>query len=205
MRKHADSRVLIGSLALEAGSWNRYGGTADLSTPLNADGSVRARVVASYRDQDGFVDLEQTRTTTLYGVLDADLGDRTHLSLGISDQHDDAKSPMWFGLPAWYADGTRTDRARSKTTQADWAFGTTISKACSHRWIIVSMRLVDPGQRPAPACLRGRERTGAGRAAGSHHWPGDGLSHRFGMAPCHRLSSTCRPAVRSSCSDASTT
>lgn len=73
VRKHADSRVFTGSFALEAGSWNRYGTTADLSTPLNADGSVRARVVASYRDQDGFVDFEQTRTTVFYGIIDADL------------------------------------------------------------------------------------------------------------------------------------
>ncbi|MFT4241294.1 MAG: TonB-dependent siderophore receptor [Acidovorax sp.] len=122
VRKHADSKVFTGSLALEAGSWNRRGGTADLSTPLNADGSVRARLVVSYRDQDGFVDLERSRTTAFYGVVDADLGDRTRLSIGASDQHDDRRSPLWFGLPAWYADGTRTDWPRSKTTQANWSY-----------------------------------------------------------------------------------
>lgn len=120
VRKHADSKVFTGTLALEAGSWNRHGVTADLAMPLNADGSVRARVVASYRDQDGFVDFEQTRTTVFYGIVDADLGERTRLSLGFSDQRDDRKGTYWGGLPIWHADGTRTNWDRSKTTAAKW-------------------------------------------------------------------------------------
>lgn len=123
VRKHANSKVFTGNLMLEAGSWNRYGATADLTAPLNTDGSVRARVVANYRDQDGFIDFEQTRTTVFYGIVDADLGNRTRLSLGFSDQRNERKGTYWGGLPVWYADGTRTEWDRSKTTAAKW-----------HRW-----------------------------------------------------------------------
>lgn len=120
VRKHADSKVFTGSIALEAGSWKRHGGTVDLSTPLNEDGSVRGRAVFSYRDQEGFVDFEDKQTRVFYVALDADLTSDTKLSFGISDQRDYRNGTYWGGLPIWYADGTRTNWPRSKTTAAKW-------------------------------------------------------------------------------------
>ena len=120
VRKHANSKVFTGSVALEAGSWKRHGGTVDLSTPLNADGSVRGRAVFSYRDQEGFVDFEDKQTTVFYAALDADLSSATKVSLGFSDQRDYRNGTYWGGLPVWYTDGTRTNWSRSKTTQAKW-------------------------------------------------------------------------------------
>jgi outer membrane receptor for ferric coprogen and ferric-rhodotorulic acid len=76
-------------------------------------------VAQSYR-QDGFVDREEKKGLLLYGVLDADLGERTKLSFGASYQRDDRDGVMWAQLPYWYTDGTRTDWPRSKTTGTDW-------------------------------------------------------------------------------------
>ncbi|CAL95610.1 ferric-rhodotorulic acid/ferric-coprogen receptor FhuE [Azoarcus olearius] len=128
VRKHADSTVFTGAVTLGAGSWDNYFGTVDLTAPLNASGSVRARVVGSLQDQDSYVDLYHNRRETLYGVVDADLGERTRLSVGASRQENDPDASQWGGLPAWHADGTRTDWRRSATTAAKWA-----SWASSHR------------------------------------------------------------------------
>jgi outer membrane receptor for ferric coprogen and ferric-rhodotorulic acid len=120
VRKAAASRDLAGDFAAEMGSWNQVTATADLSTPLNSTGSVRARWVAHYNDQDAFLDHEHTRTTAFYGVVEADLGERTLLRVGATDQSDRRDGVLWAGLPYWYADGTRTDWSRSRSTATDW-------------------------------------------------------------------------------------
>ncbi len=120
VRKHADARELAGEFNLEAGSWNHLAGTADITTPFTGDGAVRGRFVAQYYDQESFVDHETSKGFTLYGVIDADLGEHTRLSVGASHQRDERGGIMWAQLPYWYSDGTRTDWPRSKTTGADW-------------------------------------------------------------------------------------
>lgn len=120
VRKHADSKVFTGNFSAQLGSWKQRTGTLDVSTPLNRDGSVRARFVANVSRQDAFIDLEHTDNTVLYGVVDADLGKNTHLSVGLSDQRDQRNGVLWAGLPYWYADGTRTDWDRSKTSATRW-------------------------------------------------------------------------------------
>lgn len=120
VRKHADSKVFTGSVGSEAGSWDRVGANFDLTTPLSQDGSVRARLVGDARQQGSFVDLEKSQQTVFYGVVDADLTSGTRLSFGLSEQRDDRQGNAWSGLPIWYADGSRTDFDRSKTTAANW-------------------------------------------------------------------------------------
>jgi outer membrane receptor for ferric coprogen and ferric-rhodotorulic acid len=120
VRKRADSRDFAGAFDLELGSWNQVTATADLSTPLNSSGSIRGRWVAHYDDQDAFLDYEHTRTTAFYGVIEADLGERTLLRVGATDQSDRRDGVLWAGLPYWYADGSRTDWSRSRSTATRW-------------------------------------------------------------------------------------
>ena len=125
IRKHVTEREFAGNISLEAGSWDRFAATLDIQSPLNAAGTVRARAVAQAYTQDSFVDLEKKKGLLLYGVIDADLGDRTTLSFGASYQRDERDGIMWAQLPYWYSDGTRTDWRRSKTTGADWGLWNT--------------------------------------------------------------------------------
>jgi len=120
IRKHATEQEFAGNISVEAGSWDRFAATLDIQSPLNAAGTVRARAVAQAYTQDSFVDLEKKKGLLLYGVIDADLGDRTTLSIGASYQRDERDGIMWAQLPYWYSDGTRTDWPRSKTTGTDW-------------------------------------------------------------------------------------
>ncbi|WP_454758598.1 TonB-dependent siderophore receptor [Caulobacter segnis] len=120
VRKHADARELSGQLTLEGGSWNRFAGTVDVSAPLARDGAVRGRFVAEVYDEEAFVDLEANKGFTLYGVVDADLGDKTRLSFGASHQRDERSGTLWGQLPYWYSNGTRTNWPRSQTSAAKW-------------------------------------------------------------------------------------
>ncbi|WP_288378645.1 TonB-dependent siderophore receptor [uncultured Massilia sp.] len=120
VRKHATSRTLTGSVEAGIGRWNERRLLGDVSTPLNAAGTVRARVVGEYTKSDSWVDLLKNESKTFYGVIDADLGPRTLLSAGVSRQDLDPRAGMWGGLPFWYSDGSRTNWDRSKTTAADW-------------------------------------------------------------------------------------
>ncbi len=125
IRKHATEREFSGYAKLEAGSWNRVAATLDIQSPLNAAGTVRARTVAQVYRQDSFVDLEEKKGLILYGVIDADLGERTTVSFGASYQRDERDGVMWAQLPYWFSDGTRTNWPRSKTTGTSWGFWNT--------------------------------------------------------------------------------
>jgi outer membrane receptor for ferric coprogen and ferric-rhodotorulic acid len=122
VRKHADSKEFAGYVSVDASSWSNYGVTADLSSGLNDSGSVRGRVVANYEEGDSYVDYLGDKTSVFYGVIDADLTERTLLRIGASYQKNDPTATQWGGLPILYADGTRTDWGRSKTTAAKWSY-----------------------------------------------------------------------------------
>ncbi|MEI2416524.1 ferric-rhodotorulic acid/ferric-coprogen receptor FhuE [Orrella sp. JC864] len=120
VRKHADSRQFKADLSLGGGSWDTYRATADLSTPLNAAGNVRGRIVSAYQDGRSHLDHYENQRKVFYGVIDADLGARTTLSAGFNYQDNDPRGSTWGGFPLWYADGGRTDWRRSLNVGADW-------------------------------------------------------------------------------------
>jgi outer membrane receptor for ferric coprogen and ferric-rhodotorulic acid len=121
VRKRASSTELTGSVELSGGTWDTYGALADVSAALNEEGTIRGRVVAETNDGDTWIHLNSNKRQTFYGTMDIDLTPDTTLWFGLSHQENSADSPMWGGLPVWYADGSRTNWSRSKTTSADWS------------------------------------------------------------------------------------
>ncbi|ODN68217.1 TonB-dependent siderophore receptor [Methylophaga muralis] len=120
VRKKADSKEFTGYASISAGSWDRYQGTVDISTPLNESGTVRGRLVGSYLDERSFIDVLENEKSVFYGTLAADLTDNTLMNVGISQQQNKPTGSTWGGLPIWFSDGGRTDWSRSKTNAADW-------------------------------------------------------------------------------------
>lgn len=123
VRKHADRDAFTGRVDLSAGRWDRYRGTLDLQSPLNAAGNVRGRVVASHEDKDSFRDYYHKKSGLLYGIVDADLSDATQAYVGASKQRNDARGTTWGGVPAWFSDGSRTRFPRSASFTPRWARG----------------------------------------------------------------------------------
>jgi outer membrane receptor for ferric coprogen and ferric-rhodotorulic acid len=101
-----------------AGSWNFYRGEFDIGGPLNASGTVRARVVAVHEDRDYHVDVMESRKSVLYGVVDIDMGPVTKLTLGGQQQKVDAV-PWIFGLPR-YSNGSSLELPRSTYLAPAW-------------------------------------------------------------------------------------
>jgi outer membrane receptor for ferric coprogen and ferric-rhodotorulic acid len=103
---------------ISAGSWDNYAAQADVTGPLNADGSVRARAVLSATDRDYFYERSHTRKLLGYATLDWDLAPATTLSFAATVQ-DDATDVPYMGLPAW-TDGGLIRAPRSTNPYPDW-------------------------------------------------------------------------------------
>lgn len=122
VRKHADSKTFTGDVSATYGSWGRQRYVADLSTPLNSDGSVRGRLVAGYDDKNSFIERYGATKQFIYGVVDADLTDSTTLSVGYEFSQVNTDSTMWSGTPRWYTDGTQIHTRRGFNTAPEWAY-----------------------------------------------------------------------------------
>ncbi|WP_414985827.1 TonB-dependent siderophore receptor [Acidovorax sp.] len=133
VRKRANSHRFASSVQAELGSWGHRAATADLSAPWNASGTVRGRLVAHALQENSFIDLENRRGKTLYGVVEADLTPATLLTLGASQEDIKRNGVYWGGLSYWYADGTRTDWPRSKTTSTRWGHWDTTERTAFAR------------------------------------------------------------------------
>lgn len=114
-RPTADQQV---TLTGATGSWDDNRGEIDASSPLNESGTLRGRVVGSYRDADTFRDKENSDHGVFYAVGEADLSEDTTATLGFSRQHDRTNF-FWGGLPIG-TNGHHLDLPRSTYPGTDW-------------------------------------------------------------------------------------
>ncbi|MHA6576151.1 TonB-dependent siderophore receptor [Pseudomonas yamanorum] len=101
-----------------AGSWDNYRGELDASSPLNDSGTLRGRVVTSYRDANSFVDKAAEDHGLFYAVTEADLSEDTTLTLGFSHQKD--KTNYFWGSSMIGLDGHHLNLSRSYNPGTDW-------------------------------------------------------------------------------------
>ncbi|MBO9547865.1 TonB-dependent siderophore receptor [Pseudomonas sp.] len=101
-----------------AGSWDDYRGEVDASSPLNDSGTLRGRVVASYRDANSYIDDVEEDHGLFYAVTEADLSDDTSLMLGFSHQKD--KTNYFWGAMPTALDGHHMGFSRSYNPGSDW-------------------------------------------------------------------------------------
>lgn len=101
-----------------AGSWDDYRGELDASSPLNESGTLRGRVVTSYRDANSFIDGVEEDHGLFYAVTEADLSDDTTLTLGFSHQKD--KTNYFWGSSMIGENGHHLNLPRSYNPGTDW-------------------------------------------------------------------------------------
>lgn len=106
---------------LSAGRWDNYAAEVDVTGPMVSSGAIRGRVVAAHNDRGFFSAGAQRKYSSVYGVVDIDLGAQTLLSLGAS--HDRKRSTGGEGAPALprYADGAPLPVSRTLGTTG-WSF-----------------------------------------------------------------------------------
>ncbi|MDO6415489.1 TonB-dependent siderophore receptor [Sphingomonas sp. BIUV-7] len=112
---------LQASASAQYGSYDNKRLDADLSVPITANGSIRARAVGAFVDNDSYLDRYTLRRWTGYGIVEADLGENTVASAGYGYQNHQSHGAMWGALPLYYTDGTRIPLDRSANTGPDWA------------------------------------------------------------------------------------
>ena len=71
------------SATVGAASWDTYRLDADLSGPLNADASLRGRLVAAHKESKTF-NGKDSDASTLYGTVEYDLGPATTVGAGLT-------------------------------------------------------------------------------------------------------------------------
>lgn len=105
------------------GSWNTYRTEADISGALTESGKVRGRLVGAYQDGDSFLDRYSRKNSVIYGVIEADVGPSTKLSLAIDHLNSDSTGVYnWNSNPAYYTDGTPIKLDKSFSTGQYWAY-----------------------------------------------------------------------------------
>ncbi|THU05078.1 TonB-dependent siderophore receptor [Lampropedia puyangensis] len=103
------------------GSWNSRRGEIDLGGPLALNGHVRGRMVAVKQKSDSFRDWYTSDKEVFYGVLEADLGDSTIVSLGYDYQRPENSGVTWGTIPYWLSDGSLANMPRSFNPAARWS------------------------------------------------------------------------------------
>ncbi|MFD4839531.1 TonB-dependent siderophore receptor [Achromobacter sp. NPDC058515] len=116
VRKRAQKEFAFSGQVM-TGSWDRYYADADITGPLDSDGRLRGRLVASYDDRRSFVDGVYTRKPLFYGTMSLDVTPDTTLTAGATYQQ--YKGRPFFGLPA-YTDGRLLDVRRSTNLDPSW-------------------------------------------------------------------------------------
>ncbi len=107
---------------LSAGSWDNRRLDADVSTALNADGSVRGRLVAAHQNRNSYLDRYSNERNVVYGVIEADLTDSTNVTVGHTYQKNDSRGNNFGSLALLYADGSKRDYKVSDSTAPDWSY-----------------------------------------------------------------------------------
>jgi outer membrane receptor for ferric coprogen and ferric-rhodotorulic acid len=110
------------SVSASAGSWDTYRTDVDVSSPLNQAGTIRGRTVLAYQTGDSYIDRYSEERKIAYGVVEADLTEKTKASLGVSYQQMDISGIARGGLPSFYTDGSLIDWSRSDSNAADWTY-----------------------------------------------------------------------------------
>lgn len=115
------TRDLQARVSGQYGSFDNKRAEADVSVPLTASGSIRARAVGAITDTDSHLDRYHLRRWVGYGIVEADLGANTLVSAGYGHQDHKTNGAMWGAIPLTYTDGTPINFDRSTNVAPDWS------------------------------------------------------------------------------------
>lgn len=106
--------------AMTGGSWDKYRFEGDVSGPLTETGSWAGRLVGAAQTGDSYLDHYQNDRGIVSGILEGQVGDRTILTFGYSQQDNKSTGVLWGALPMLYTTGEQTEFDDSTSTTMDW-------------------------------------------------------------------------------------
>jgi outer membrane receptor for ferric coprogen and ferric-rhodotorulic acid len=111
-----------GQASVTLGSYGLKRVALDYNKVLAEDGSWAGRFVVAHEDKDSWIrDLHNERTS-LYGVVDGQIGTDGVLTLGVTAVDAKQDSPMWGSLTLLRSDGTQADFDVGSSTSQDWTY-----------------------------------------------------------------------------------
>lgn len=110
-----------GEFLVRAGSNDLIRTAFDYNKVLTDSGSWAARFVVAHEDSDSYLRALQDRRTSLYGVVEGQIGAAGALTAGFSYTESLQRSPMWGSLTLILADGTQAEYDTSASTSQDWS------------------------------------------------------------------------------------
>lgn len=137
-------RAFGGSAAFTVGRWDLFRAELDLNAPLTADGRVRSRWVLAPQKRQSFRDRYEEEKHAFLGVVEADLGRSTLVSVGYQRQKNDPTAGVWGAIPRFTTDGGLADLPVSTSFSPSWTrwsreSGTlfaTLDHALNERWSV---------------------------------------------------------------------
>lgn len=115
------TKDFAGYVDLGLGRWNNKRAEIDLGGPIALDGHVRGRMVVVKQKSDSFRDWYTSDKDVFYGILEADVGDNTIVSLGYDYQKPDNAGVTWGTIPYWLSDGSLANLPSSFNPAARWS------------------------------------------------------------------------------------
>jgi outer membrane receptor for ferric coprogen and ferric-rhodotorulic acid len=116
-----------GEIDLKTGAHGMQRLALDYNKVLTEDGKVAGRVVLVHQDKDSYIRSLNDRNTSLYGVVDSQIGSSGVLTLGVTHLDNHQKSPMWGSLTLNYLNGGQAAFDTSASTSQDWTYWNTRS------------------------------------------------------------------------------
>ncbi|AYA03392.1 TonB-dependent siderophore receptor [Acinetobacter sp. WCHAc010034] len=119
-----------GSAKVSYGRWNKKRVELDVSQPFTDDAGIRGRFVAAYGQGDSYIDRIKEESKIFYGIVEADLGDKTTVAVGgtwFDKDVDDASPHMTAGATHSSQSVGVFDGGRSWNAATDWSYAHTRS------------------------------------------------------------------------------
>ncbi|MBX3622777.1 MAG: TonB-dependent siderophore receptor [Rhizobacter sp.] len=109
-----------GEVIVRAGSHDFKRLALDYNKVFSADGAWAGRLVVAHEDKGSYLRALHDRRSTLYGIVDGQVGDEGVLTVGFTAQDARQRSPMWGSLTLPRADGSQAEFDVSASTAQDW-------------------------------------------------------------------------------------
>ena len=109
-----------GEVIATVGSFDLRRVALDYNKVLSADGAWAGRLVIAQEDKDSHIRALHDKRSTLYGVVDGQIGEQGMLTFGFGVAESRQRSPMWGSLTLLRTDGNQAEFDRSASTSQDW-------------------------------------------------------------------------------------
>ncbi len=107
---------------VSTGSWDLKRVALDYNKVLTESGTWAGRLVVAHEDADSFLRGLHNKRTSVYAVVDGQIGSNGVLTLGITAVDANQDSAMWGSLTLLRSDGTQADFPAASSTSQDWAY-----------------------------------------------------------------------------------